>query len=207
MEIIDISWPLHPQMTEYKDKKTISFEHIKLFERDDVRESVIHLGSHTGTHVDAPGHFMEHEITIDQVSLSTMVGPCVVLDMTHVDEYIGSDDLTPYALHEGSIVLFKTTNSALELRQPFDPKFVYLAASGAEYLIEKKVKAVGIDYLGIERNQQGHETHMLLFKSSITIIEGLRLGHVQAGHYFFVCLPLAVQGLEAAPARAILMQK
>ncbi len=84
---------------------------------------------------------------------------------------------------------------------------MYLEASGAKYLTEKKIKAVGIDYLGIEHSQPGHPTHETLMNGDVIVIEGLRLGHVQKGNYFFVCLPLNMIGLEAAPARAILMSK
>ena len=84
---------------------------------------------------------------------------------------------------------------------------MYLEASGAAYLAEKKVKAVGIDYLGIEHSQPGHPTHENLLNADIVVIEGLRLHHVQPGSYFFVCLPLNMIGTEAAPARAILMEK
>jgi arylformamidase len=207
MEIIDISWPITPSMTAYKDKKIVAFEHAKNFAQDNVCESYITLGSHTGTHVDAPAHFMQQGSTIDQLPLQALIGPCRVLDMTHIDEYIGRDDLTNQSLQEGEIILFKTTNSALSANQPFNKNFVYVAASAAEVLVEKKVKAVGIDYLGIERNQPDHATHTTLFKNNIVIIEGLRLQRVQPGHYTLYCLPLAVVGLEAAPARAVLIKK
>lgn len=204
MDIIDISWPITPTMTSYKDNKNISFEHTKLFESNAVRESKLHIGSHTGTHIDAPAHFMQDGQTIEKIPLSASVGPCHVIDLTEVTEYITPDDFDGIDIQQGDIIICKTQNSQLLPTQPFDHHFVYLAQSAADFLVEKKIKAIGIDYLGIERNQPKHETHISLMRNGIVIIEGLRLQHVQPGRYFLWCLPLAVQGLEAAPARAVL---
>jgi arylformamidase len=206
-KIIDISWPISQNMTAYKDRKVVAVTHTKTWEADKAREALITLGTHTGTHVDAPPHFMQNGPTIDQLDLAKLVGSCTVFDMTHVDDFIDAHDLKDLLILEDQIILFKTKNSALDHNTLFNPQFIYLNASGAQFLADKKVRAVGIDYLGIERGQPGHETHLRLLEKDIPIIEGLRLGHVQAGEYFFCCLPLTLAGLEAAPARAILMQE
>lgn len=205
--IIDISWPISPVMTEYKNKKTVGFHQIKDFSQDKVRESSIQLGSHSGTHVDAPSHFLKEGKTIDQMLLTNLVGNCIVLDMTVCAEQITRDCLFEHdsLITEGGIVLLRTINSDISPTDAFNPQFVYLSACGARYLASKKIKAFGIDYLGIEHSQPGHPTHETLMNADITIVEGLRLGHVKAGVYFFVCLPLSVVGLEAAPARAVLI--
>jgi arylformamidase len=109
-------------------------------------------------------------------------------------------------IYAGDIILLKTANSSLGATALFNPSFVYLEASGAHYLQEKKIKAVGIDYLGIERAQPAHETHLQLMEHGITIIEGLRLQHVKQGRYLVCCLPLNAVGIEAAPARAVLIE-
>lgn len=207
MRVIDISWPISTATTGYKDRSVVAFDEVKNFNRDGVRETNIHLSSHTGTHVDAPSHFLHEGKTIDELSLSKVIGDCVVLDMTTCAERITRDCLMAHdhQIVEGSIVLLRTTNSDVSPTDKFSPHFVYLEASGALYLAEKKVKAVGIDYLGIEHSQPGHPTHEALMHADVTIIEGLRLGHVQPDNYLFVCLPLYTIGLEAAPARAILM--
>ena len=205
MNIIDISWPLSTTTTSYKDENPIQIEQLKTFEQDTVRESNITLTSHTGTHIDAPAHFMEKGATIDQIPLTALYGSCMVVDMTYCAESIGIKDLQSVAIAPHSIMLFKTKNSALAPDAPFNPHFVYLAHDGARYLVAKKVKAVGIDYLGIERNQPNHETHTTLLGANIPIIEGLRLSQVSPGAYTFICLPLALQGLDGAPARAILL--
>lgn len=206
MKIIDISWPISLDMTAYKDRRVVVFNYTKTFEKDHARESVLTIGSHSGTHVDAPSHFLADGATIQGVPLESTCGPCIVLDCTQVSEAITEHDLEHHAIAQNSIVLLKTRNSSFPVTAPFQYDFIYLAASGAAYLASKKIKAVGIDYLGIERQQPQHDTHEAFMRAGITIIEGLRLAHVRPGEYILWCLPLHVQGLEAAPARAVLQE-
>lgn len=206
MKIFDISWPISVDTTAYKDRKAVNFEPIKSFEKDSVRESLITLGAHTGTHIDAPYHFQKHGKTIDQLELSQVIGRCKVFDMSSVDDGIAQDHLENLDIQPHDIILFKTSNSALPSTGKFNAQFIFLEISGAQYLVQRNIKAVGIDYLGIERGQAGHLTHNLLFKHDIVIIEGLRLQAVTQGSYFLCCLPLALVGLEAAPARAVLIE-
>jgi len=209
VNIIDISWPLSEKTTGYKDRKTVGVESLKNFDRDGARESALWITTHSGTHVDAPAHMLKEGKTIDQLPLESFSGPCVVLDLTVVAEKITRAWLEDQAEHikEGDIVLFKTSNSYQGATEKFNPLFVYLDLSGAQYLAEKKVKAVGVDYLGVERNQPGHLTHHELMTHDIGVIEGLRLESVEPGRYMLVCLPLRVVGLDGAPARAVLLQE
>lgn len=207
MKIYDVSWPISQATTEYKNKESIFFAKLKDFELDRVRESKICMSAHTGTHVDAPTHFLKDGKTIDKISLDRLIGGAKVLDLTRVIEKITADDLARYTINKDEIILLRTANSAKSTTDEFEADFIYLDQSGARYLAEKQVKAVGIDYLGIERGDPEHTTHITLFKANVVIIEGLRLGHVQSGNYFLVCLPLPLVGLEAAPARAILMEQ
>jgi len=206
MKIIDISWPLTEDTVGYKNHKKIEFKDLSKFDQANIRATRMRIGAHDGTHVDAPAHFIKEGKTIDQFPVTATMGEAVVLEMSHVGEVISGDDLAKHEIKEGQIVLLKTTNSALSHFGEFNKGFVYLDASGAHYLVEKKVKAVGIDYLGIERNQKGHGTHIELFRNNVMIIEGLRLAAVQAGEYFLCCLPIDVIGLASAPARAVLVQ-
>jgi arylformamidase len=207
MKIIDISWPITPEMTGYKDAKSFRVSTVATFEKKEMRETVLSMSSHAGTHIDAPAHFVKNGKTIDQIALDAFVGPCTVLDLTSVQGNISEQDLKNQPINENNIILLKTTNSTLSATAPFHYEFVALDKSGAHYLISKKIKTVGIDYLGIERDQPGHPTHIDLMKNNITIIEGLRLENVEPGSYDLYCLPLAVKNLEAAPVRAILIQK
>ena len=210
MKVIDISWPISTATTGYKDKDVVKFDEVKNFTADGVRDSNIHLSSHTGTHIDAPAHFLREGITIDQVHLDRFIGFCKILDLTDVAERITYDWFEEHhanEIKENDIIVLKTTNSMKSPTEKFTPHFVYLETSGATYLKEKKIKSVGIDYLGIERSQKGHPTHETLMSADIGIVEGLRLDHVKPGKYFFVCLPLYTIGLEAAPARACLISE
>lgn len=206
MKIIDISWPITGDITGYKNRKEVVFTILKSYEKDKVRESHIMLGSHAGTHVDAPAHMLAQGGSIDQVPLSSLIGQAAVIDLRDVEDRIEREHLEEFEIPKGVILLLQTRNSELIESAQFDGNFVYLTSDAAEYCVELGIKAIGIDYLGIERNQPNHDTHTILLKSKIPIIEGLRLGHVEPDFYFFICLPLFVIGLEAAPARAILIE-
>lgn len=202
--IIDISWPITQNITEYKDRGSVRLEPLAQAKERGVCETLITMHSHTGTHIDAPSHFIEGGKTIDQLPLSHCIGQCTVLDLTHVQEKITVHDLEAFTIHTGDRILFKTRNSALSPDALFDYAFVYLAECAARYLVGKNVQLVGIDYLGIERNQPGHPTHKLLLGNGIAVLEGLRLGHVAPGNYTLICFPVALCGVDAAPARAVL---
>ena len=206
MKIIDISWPITEKITEYKNKGTVKFNHFAIYQNRGFEESTICFGTHTGTHIDAPRHFIEDGKTIDQLPLEKFMGPCLVLDLTHVEEKITKEGLEKFAIKPGQIILLKTKNSLLEANAQFEPNFIYLDASGAEYLASLNIKTVGIDYLGVERNQAGHPTHKALLSKDIPIIEGLRLKDIIPKEYTFICLPLKLENLEAAPCRCILIE-
>ena len=205
-QIIDISWPISSDMTAYKDKCEARFTDVATFERDHYRKSTIAMSSHDGTHVDAPSHFLQDGITIDQIPLETFIGPCKVVDLAHCEEKITLSDVAGCDINAGDIILFKTKNSLLSPTAPFNPSFIFIDLHATQFLADKKIKAVGVDYLGIERQQPNHETHEILLSRNIGLIEGLRLEHVVAGSYFLCCLPLSVRGLDGAPARAVLMR-
>ncbi|KAL6051454.1 Kynurenine formamidase [Balamuthia mandrillaris] len=232
---MDISWPLQEGVTAWKDsqERKLRVHSFRSWEEHHARESSLSMGLHCGTHIDAPSHFLKDGATIESYNLSQLCGRCRVIDLStneQVREAGGA--ITAAVLREqdeviaaGSIVLLKTSNSHISPFAPFTPDFVYLERSGAEYLSSKGVKAVGIDYLGIERSQEDHATHRILLggrhssgeeeaakeettSTAIPIIEGLRLAHVEdcGRDYYLVCMPLALKGCEGAPARAFLLR-
>lgn len=203
--IIDISWPISERMTAYKNKKVVNLTPTRVFEVGGVRESLLTLSSHTGTHVDAPAHFLKDGATVDQVALTKMFGPCRVLDMTSLEEKIMLVDLESYNIQPDERILFKTKNSWFSETAVASTSFVYLDGGAAQYLADRRVGLVGVDYLGIERNQPTHTTHITLLAVGMVIVEGLRLKEVPTGNYFLCCLPLKVTGAEAAPARVVLL--
>ena len=137
MKIHDISWPISTTMTSYKNQYPVTITPLKEFEKDGVRLSAIACSNHTGTHVDAPSHFLKDGITIDQMTLESLCGDAVVLDCTDLEEKITAADLE---IHEEKIkkdlfILFKTKNSFLNNDAPFDFNFVYLEQSAAQFLV------------------------------------------------------------------------
>lgn len=209
MTIIDISWPLTDEMTPFISRKLFQSTKNKILDCHDCRESSVQLDSHAGTHLDAPSHFLQEGKTCEALPLDALIGPCRILDFSHLSEKITREDLEKEKeeIQAGERIILKTKNSSLASTAPFHSQFIYLDQSGAAYLTEKKVLLVGIDYLGIERDQPQFETHRLLLGNNISLLEGLRLESVAAGKYWLVCLPLAYQRLEAVPARAVLVEK
>lgn len=208
MNYIDISWPISSTMTTYKNKSDVHIDYVKTFHQDQVRESRITMGMHTGTHIDLPAHFLEQGEDSNFFSLEQVNGMCQVIDLTHCQEKITAQDLLPFTF-EQDIVLFKTKNSYYANTGEFQSDFVYIDESAAFYMQSTypTLKAIGIDYLGVERNQQSHMTHISLLQNGITIIEGLRLASVEQGVYELRCLPLKIEHVEALPARALLVEK
>ncbi len=207
MKIIDISWPISPDMTGYNNRKEVIFNSTKLYEAGGVRESNLIINTHAGTHVEVSSHISPQGASIDSLNLDKIIGSAFVIDVTHIEHKITQEDLESYPLSKNLIILFKTKNSELIETAHYESNVIYLDESAASYCIEKGVKAIGIDYLDIEPHKQKYATHKLLLDCDIPLIEGLRLNHVVMGYYFFVCLPLYVEGLEAAPARAVLFQE
>ena len=207
MKIYDISWPISSATTGYKDKKVVNFEPVKSFDNDGVRETNITIEfAYRHAYRCAFPFFARWKNNRCSLILSQVIGRCKVFDMSTVADGITRDHLENLDIQADDIVLFKTANSATQPTDKFTPHFIYLTFSGAQCLVERKVRAVGIDYLGIERSQPDHITHHELFTHNITIIEGLRLTAVKEGKYFLCCLPLYAIGIEAAPARAVLIE-
>jgi arylformamidase len=204
MKLIDISWPIKPGMTEYRDKQSVTFNPVASFEKDGVRLTDICLNNHTGTHIDAPSHFLKDGKSIEGYRLQQLIGPCLIFDLSTVKDKITAHDLVDYDIQANDIILFKTKNSQLDPYEPFNDRFIYIDASAAQLLAQKNIKAVGLDYPGFEFNQPGHPSHTVLLKNNIPIIEGLRLAEASEGEYFLWCLPLKLEGIDGAPARAVL---
>lgn len=193
-------------MSTYKNRNDIRLTQTEHTDSEYFVESHISAHTHTGTHVDAPSHFIENGLTIDKIPLSFLCAKAAVIDYTEVIEKITDKELEKQCdvLKNHRIVLLKTRNSLYGQDEPFNNSFVYVDQSAAYYLKQLKVHTVGIDYLGIERNQKNHPTHKILLENGV-IIEGLRLGHVETGSYMLYCLPLKLEGMDASPARAVLV--
>jgi arylformamidase len=181
--------------------------HQRIAEGDGANVSRIELGSHTATHVDAPWHFLDDGATVDQLALERLVGPARVLGAPDDLVEIDAAWLRTQPLDGAERVLFRTRNSSFNAEREFVRDYTHLTGDGAEYLVERGVVLVGVDYLSVERFRSGHHrAHLALLRAGVVIVEGLALGHVAPGDYELFCLPLKLVGLDGAPARAVLVE-
>jgi len=198
---IDVSVTIRPGMPVYPGDPGVAIELAKAIERGDpANVSRLELGAHTGTHVDAPRHFLPAAPGADALSLEAFIGPCVVAHVPAADRIDAAAIAAADPPASGERVLLKTPNSRLWERDEFAPEFVRLDAGGAQALIERGVRLVGIDYLSIG----DRDAHRALLGHGIGVIEGLDLRAVEPGAYLLVCLPLKIAGCDGAPARALL---
>ncbi len=173
---------------------------------DSANVSFLHLGAHTGTHVDAPAHFIKGAAKIDSLSLDVLIGPARVIRVPDDATEIDRDLLEQCDLNHVERVLFHTRNSNF-WTEGFRKDFTHLLPEAAEYLIAQGIKLAGTDYLSIEKFHSGnHRTHIALLSQGVVILEGLNLSDVPAGDYELICLPLKIsEGAgDGAPARAVL---
>jgi arylformamidase len=204
MDYLDISMPIFPGMAVYKNKVEKQPE---LFiddrhQQGGAYETIIKMNLHTGTHIDFPLHMIQHGENSTGFKPETLITPVRVYDLTHVNNKITAADLKTVTIEPDSFILLKTKNSFVETFQ-FD--FVYLAEDAATYLVNQGIRGVGVDGLGVERDQHGHPTHHILMDKHIMILEGLRLKAAEARAYTMIALPLAIQGVDALPVRALLV--
>ena len=204
MKIYDISMEISYEMPVYKGRteKRPIFKRDSDFKSGSVYETRLDMNLHTGTHVDAPLHIIEGGKNLESIDLDKVITKCRVIDLTYATEKVSKAHLVLKEIQKGDFILLKTRNSTENI---LEKDFIYLDESGAEYLRDKKIKGVGIDALGIERAQPGHETHKTLFNAGIVIIEGLKLDEVDEGEYFLFAAPVKIKGVEASPVRAVLI--
>jgi arylformamidase len=165
------------------------------------------IGAHTGTHVDAPSHFIDGGASVDELSLESTVGIARVLDLRFVEEEVTAEDLIAAGLGDAKRILMKTQNSTDALtRNEKSPTWVGLGPSGAQLLADNGVLFAGNDYMTIEApaNTVEWPTHVILCGAGIVILENANLADVEAGDYQMVCLPVPFEGREAAPAPTVL---
>ncbi|HSQ31279.1 MAG TPA: cyclase family protein [Gemmatimonadaceae bacterium] len=168
--------------------------------------SSLSFGSHTGTHVDAPKHMIDDGMTVDALSLDVLMGPAMLVAIPNDAMAVGEEQLRLYEIKGYTRILIKTRNSSFIRDREFVRDYTYLAPDGARYLASLGVKLVGVDYFSIEQFHSGHHaTHLTLLERGIVIVEGLDLSAPPMGPYELRVLPLRLQGLDGAPARAVLV--
>lgn len=204
-KLYDISMPITENVPVYKgkpEKRPQIFVDAD-FTQNTIYESSIKMNMHTGTHLDRTLHMLPEGNRIDSVKLEELITDCVVIDLTEVSEKITAEDLKRKEIHSGDFILLKTKNS---LEPILEKNFIFLEESGARYLAELPIKGIGIDALGVERDQPGHGTHMALMSQGIHILEGLSLTDINEGRYLLLALPISIPEAEAAPVRAVLIE-
>jgi arylformamidase len=203
VEIFDISVPIRPGMVTYEGDPPV---HLALAHSiaggASANVSRLDFGVHTGTHVDAPIHFLEGAAGADSLPLGVLIGPAHVVDATGVAEELDEKALRGLGLPEAERLIFKTTNSELWALDRFSPEMVKLTGDGARYLIGRGVRLVGIDYLSVGDEQ----AHVELLRAGVVPLEGVDLRGIEPGEYELVCLPLRLVASDGAPARAVLIR-
>ena len=192
-------WPSDPPL------KLTSLGHLSRDKSHTIHVTRIEMGSHTGTHIDAPFHFVEGGRKLEEIPLDELVGPVTVVQIAGVPS-ITRKHIESLDWSDVQRVLFKTDNSEHWNDGTFYEDFVYLEPDAAEFLVRQGVRLVGIDYLSIDKyKSENHPTHFVLLPNNVIVIEGLNLSKVPPGLYAMVALPLNLQGGDGAPTRVILM--
>jgi arylformamidase len=207
VKLVDVSVPIRDAMTVYRGNPPVRIRPAMTLQRDGVNLSELCLGSHTGTHVDAPSHFVRGGAGVDRLNLDRFIGPAWVADLRRVKGGISADDLATARIPRGiRRVLLRTGNSRWwHPARPFRTDFVYLATDGAAWMVDRGVELVGIDYLSIEGyGVPGAPTHKRLLGAGIPILEGLDLFNVRPGRWQMAALPLRIVNGDAGLTRAVL---
>jgi arylformamidase len=159
-----------------------------------------------GTHVDAPFHFISGGDPVEAMPLDVLMGPAVVTYLPEVAA-VTATDLEALDLPAGvQRLLLRTRNSKLWTTgvEEFQPDFVALTVDAAQWVVQRGIRLLGVDYLSVQRFDDGPEVHQILLEARVVIVEGLNLAGVEPGEYELICLPLKLTGAEGAPARAVL---
>ena len=205
--IYDITIGIHDEMPVWPGDPEVRFTAVKRIAKGNVCNLTgISMSTHSGTHIDAPLHFLDGGDSVDKIPLGVLMGPCIVAE-TNAQGVIERKDLERLNFDSRKRVLLKTANSLLWRRNEFRKDFFSLGESAAVYLVEKGISLIGFDYLSVEGfHAKGHSVHKTLLGNGIIILEGLNLAGIKPGLYELICLPLKLLGSDGAPARVLLRE-
>ena len=208
-KIYDISLTITPGMPVWPGQPGVKLVRIeKIEDGANANVSKVEMSVHTGTHVDAPYHFLNHEKTVEALPLDVMMGAAQVIELPDSCAVIDADILKTAPIQTRlERILFKTRNSHYweQKLSEFQTDFVGLSDDGAQFLVDHGIRLVGIDYLSIAPYKHSRPTHETLLKSNVVILEGVNLTGVPAGNYELICLPMKLGGSDGAPARVVLI--
>ncbi len=201
----DISMTIGNGMISWPSDGPVRVEKVRSMENGErLNLSRLSMSAHTGTHVDAPVHFIQEGSGIDSVSLDILIGPAAVVHLPGVRE-IGAGELVAAGIPpDTQRLLLKTDNGKLQGLKQFKTNYSFITAEGAKHIIDSGVRLVGIDYLSIAAYGSGEAVHQALLGEGIVIIEGVDLREVSPGPYNLMALPLKIGGCDGAPARVVL---
>jgi arylformamidase len=207
--IIDVSLPIGPDLLVWPGDPPVEIlPRIQISKGEPANVSELRIGTHTGTHVDPPVHFVPGAAGMNRVPVEVLVGDCVVADARGLRGRLGPADLEGLKIPSGTArVLLKSDNSEIWRHLPaaFPDEYVCLSPEGARWVVTTGIKLVGVDFLSIEqKGAQGHPTHVELLSHGVIIVEGLDLGEVEPGSYTLAVLPLNIVNGDGGPARAVL---
>ncbi len=211
MKIFDVTVPILNLMPVWPGDPQVDNQLVSSIEKgEEANVTSIKMSAHTGTHIDAPKHFIKSGTGIEGLSLTTLLGDVEVVEIDFGNSHI--DALTLRKLNENQWpqrVLFKTNNSKLRLLDDdkFNQNFIALLPDAAEFLVSKGVKLVGIDYLSIAPFENGSDTHIVLLENDVIVVEGLNLADISPGIYELIALPILLADADGAPARVLLIQR
>lgn len=202
---IDLTHPLHSGMVTWPGDPSPEIHPLaSIGQGDSCNTSLLQVASHTGTHMDAPRHFIPLGRTIDEIDLEVLIGKAVVADLSTRSGMISAEDLQGVLPTGTTRILLKTATGCRMKDPEFVENFVALSPGGAELLVEKGVRLVGIDYLSIEPfAQRNHQVHHTLLGNGVIVVEGLDLSGLNQGEVELICLPLKIRGCDGSPCRAI----
>ena len=207
--IYDISLTIEPDLPTWPGDPALVMTRVKKMEEgSNSNVTRLDMGVHTGTHIDAPFHFVMDGGTVENIPLETLIGPTQVIALSDRLDTIHRHDLENSDIRDDTTrLLIRTRNSANwgKRDKEFDKEFVALEPDAAKYLVERQIKFVGIDYLSIAPYKRSKETHQILLGASVVILEGANLWQIEPGIYQMYCLPLKLGRTEGAPARVILV--
>jgi arylformamidase len=208
--IYDLSLPISESLVTWPSDPPVRIAQVSHLERgDQATVSRLEMGAHTGTHVDAPAHFVLGGLGVDSLDLNVLVGPALVVHAATADA-LSAEVLAGLEIPgDTERVLFRTRNSERWARgeREFDEGFVAIAEDGARWLVAHGVRLVGVDYLSVGAFGDTVPTHQILLRAGVVAVEGLNLSEIEPGVYGLVCLPLKIAGADGAPARAILIDR
>ncbi|HEV7747624.1 MAG TPA: cyclase family protein [Pyrinomonadaceae bacterium] len=210
MRIYDVSVPLSSNTPTYPGDPGIQIKKwLQLANGDAANVSLINFGLHSGTHVDAPAHFIEGGAKVDSLPFESLLGEAEVIEVTHDVDAIDEGFVKANCSAGSQRILFKTRNSLFwgDTERGFHEDYVYIEPGAARWLVAAGVKLVGIDYLSVEKfESKSFDTHLAFLSRDVVIVEGLDLRAVPSGRYEIFCLPLKIAGGsgDGAPARVIL---